>query len=176
MKSRQEYMKDYLEEKAMVVGDSSARTGLEPFPSFKDWYTEVTYEHRQTHVTVPVEVADAMAELAIAESENSTQEGTTMSDTETAVEATDPSNVPAQTSTKKAGPKQPSATTTVKKDAGPSKAQLAQTVFDDNYPAVVAGTLARKDIITMFQAPEIGLTAAGASTYYQKFKTKADKP
>lgn len=46
-----------------------------------------------------------------------------------------------------------------------SKASKARAYFDANF-----GTLARKDIVTYF-VNDLGLTANGAATYYQKFKS-----
>ena len=55
----------------------------------------------------------------------------------------------------------------IKQVVGMSKAQKAKAVFNAQY-----GKLQRKDIIALFKGDDIGLTTAGASTYYQQFTTK----
>lgn len=62
-------------------------------------------------------------------------------------------------------PKKPKATKLVKIAKGPSKAERAAVIFAES-----AG-MSRKEIIERFQK-ELGMTPAGASTYYSNIKKK----
>lgn len=188
MKSDIELLEMYKEEKALVIGSPSERTGLEPFPSFKEWKAEYVKEYAETHdidnpMTMEEAVAAIEAELGneligddLLDEEDleaakavvqPTEEEDEMTEaaTEAATEAvTEKATV---TSTKK--PKSAKGKATATTAAAPSKASKAREIFNKLYPQVIEGKKARKDVIAAF-VDKAGLTAAGASTYYQKFK------
>ena len=51
-----------------------------------------------------------------------------------------------------------------------TKAEKAETVFNKFY-----GNKTRKEIIAKFTGKSVGLSEAGAATYYQNLKRKADE-
>ena len=56
----------------------------------------------------------------------------------------------------------------------PSKAELAMKIMESEWKNIQSGKVKRKDIIQRF-IDEIGLTKAGASTYYGNCKKKLTK-
>lgn len=187
MKSDLDLLEMYKEEKAIVIGGPNERTGLEPFPSFKEWKLEYMKEYIETHdMDNPMSMEDAVAALeaelgdeliddelldeedleavkAIVQPEDEEDKMTE------ATEATEtPVKEPTVTKTEK--PKAAKGKAAAKSVAkAPSKASEAQKIFNKMYPQVVDGKKARKDVIEAFVS-KAGLTANGASTYYQKFK------
>lgn len=99
----------YKDEKAMVIGSEAERTGLEDFPSFKEWKAEYEAEWAETHVTVDVKEADAMFDAIVdeafeAEEEDSlTAEGEDPADAEADEEEAAPEAEP-QTGTQEPAP------------------------------------------------------------------------
>jgi len=61
-----------------------------------------------------------------------------------------------------------------KKPNGPSKADRARTIMEEVWDDLQAGKIKRKDVIQRFVG-EVGLTKAGASTYYGNIKKKLSK-
>jgi outer membrane biosynthesis protein TonB len=54
----------YKEEKALIIGDVNERTGLEPFPTFKEWKLDYMKEYAGTHdMDNPMKMEDAVAAL-----------------------------------------------------------------------------------------------------------------
>lgn len=140
----------YKEEKTLVIGRPEVRTGLEEFPSFAEWKEEYIREYNETHETVDINEADARAEAAIEEAEKAIDQFEELTKEDVVNEAIVQNIKPV-------------------KQAG-SKTELAREIFEQMYPQVLAGTLKRKDVIQSFIS-DAGLTSAGASTYYQKFKS-----
>lgn len=179
MKSNADLLNLYKDEKAHVIGSLSDRTGLEDFPTYKEWKADYVKEYNETHdvanpltmeeavalTDAEVEAAgeapeeDLLAQLvAIGESTEEKEEGDAQAPTEaTPKVATKPKPQPAKKAA--AGKKT-------------SKAARAQVVFDRMYPGVLAGTTTRKLVIDELVA-EVELTANGAATYYQKMKKAA---
>lgn len=191
MKSDVDLLNDYKAEKALVIGGPDERTGLEDFPSFKEWKADYVKEYNETHQTVSVEEADAMFDAAVEEAENELEamavefddESTETEDDEmedvTAEAPAAPAEVPAKpkraAKKKVAAKKAPAKKTAAKKapvkkkaaTRANSKAAKAQTIFTKFY-----GKKTRAEIIEKFIA-QAGLTANGAATYYQKMKKAA---
>lgn len=192
MKSDIDLMNLYKEEKALVIGSLAERTGLEDFPSYKEWKLEYMKEYAETHdMKNPVSMEEAVRlleaelddedddllpdeDLALLantheppdEEDNMTEEATTNTKPEPAT-----TNTP--TKPKRAA-KKVAAKKVAAKKRPPSKASAAQKVFDRLYPKVLTGKKARKDVITEL-TENVGLTANGAATYYQKMLTAAKK-
>lgn len=61
-----------------------------------------------------------------------------------------------------------------KKPSGPSKADRARKIMEEMWDELLAGKVKRKDVIQRFVG-EVGLTKAGASTYYGNIKKKLSK-
>ena len=61
-----------------------------------------------------------------------------------------------------------------KKSSGPSKAEQAMKIMEVMWKDIQAGKVKRKDVIHRF-IDEVGLTKAGASTYYSNCKQKLEK-
>lgn len=61
-----------------------------------------------------------------------------------------------------------------KKPKGPSKADRARKIMEEMWDELQAGKVKRKDVIQRFVG-EVGLTKAGASTYYGNIKKKLSK-
>jgi hypothetical protein len=61
-----------------------------------------------------------------------------------------------------------------KKPEGPSKADRARKIMEEVWEDLQAGKIKRKDVIQRFVG-EVGLTKAGASTYYGNIKKKLSK-
>jgi len=61
-----------------------------------------------------------------------------------------------------------------KKPNGPSKADRARKIMEEVWDDLQAGKIKRKDVIQRFVG-EVGLTKAGASTYYGNIKKKLSK-
>lgn len=168
----------YKEEKAIVIGDVNERTGLEDFPSFQEWKAEFQREYDENHVSVSSEEADAMFEQSVVEADAelipspngdivkpTRKEVIKMNTTQTSTStgAVKPAAV------KPAKPATPAASA-APVAAAPSKSQIAQAIFVEEYPK---GT-ARKDIIKRF-INEANLTDSGAATYFQNLTKKLDK-
>jgi len=64
--------------------------------------------------------------------------------------------------------------TVSKKREGPSKSELAMKIMESEWGNIQSGKVKRKDIIQRF-IDEVGLTKAGASTYYGNIKKKLSK-
>lgn len=62
--------------------------------------------------------------------------------------------------------------TIVAEEAKPTKADKARTLFTTNWPTILGGKVARKDVINLLKK-QAGLTQHGAATYYQNMVTKA---
>ena len=187
MRSDLEIFEMYKEEKALVVGDLNERTGLEPFPTFKNWKEAYIKDYLRNHVEVSEKEADrlmdAAVELAEEELELLEKEGASAAEVEEAGIRVAAAKEKAKESkaalkAKRAAKRKPRAkkakATVAKKAKGTgekrkvNKASIARGIFKEMYPKVEAGELKRKDVIAKFL--EAGLTAAGSSTYYQKFK------
>lgn len=200
MKSDIQLFEEYKVEKAIVVGAPDERTGLEDFPSFKEWKLEYMKEYAETHdMENPVSMEEAVAlleseleaaadddllseedleALAADKTPETQDEENTMSEDVNATEAAEATEATATTEATEA-PAKPKRKSTGKKKAvkkvaakkrPPSKAADAQKVFDRLYPKVLEGKKARKDVIEEFVS-KVGLTANGAATYFQKLKT-----
>lgn len=61
-----------------------------------------------------------------------------------------------------------------KKSDGPSKTDQAMKIMEEMWDDIQIGKVKRKDVIQRF-INEIGLTKAGASTYYGNIKKKLSK-
>jgi len=201
MKSDAQLLEQYKDEKALVIGGINERTGLEDFPTFKEWKLEYMKEYAETHdMDNPLSMEDAVAALedelaaddelldeadlaALAADETpETEEEDPMTDevttpaaeaeaTPAAPEATTEAPAKPKAAKKKAAKKAPVKKVAAKKRP-PSKAGEAQKVFDKLYPKVLDGKKTRKDIIDELVG-KVGLTANGAATYYQKMKKAA---
>lgn len=182
----------YKEEKALVIGSVEERTGLEPFPTWKEWKAEYVKEYNETHVTVDVKEADAIMDAAVEEAEEELDAMVDEFDSETETEEEDDmsdatpaaTEVPAKpkrvakkkVAAKKKAPRTKPVYATKKKVVAKkapakkpvSKASKARKIFDRFY-----GKKARAEIIEKFVG-QAGLTANGAATYYQKMKKAAD--
>ena len=133
----------YREEKALIIGEEP--TGLEPFPSFREWKSEYRREYNETHKTVSIKEADRLAEEAQADLERAglsvdLRDG--MSD-----------NIPNvkkktlnlnQLNLKRRRPMSDDTNTVT---TAPSKASIARQIFAEDF-----GKTARKDVIARFQA------------------------
>lgn len=64
--------------------------------------------------------------------------------------------------------------TVSKKREGTSKSVLAMKIMESEWDNIQSGKVKRKDIIQRF-IDEVGLTKAGASTYYGNIKKKLSK-
>lgn len=144
---------------------------FEPFSSFADWKADYVAEYKKTHRTVDIRVAMREADQAVEEAESeldqSTEGETEMTDTNVDQAKRDAKNArrrelraAAKTVTATASPKVRAARTGTKTEA-------AAKIFAGMYPAHP-----RAEIIAKFQS-KAGLSAAGSSTYYQKFLSKA---
>ncbi len=195
MKSNVDLLNQYKEEKALVIGSEEERTGLEDFPTFKEWKAEYVKEYNETHVTVDVEDADAhfdqivdeadeelealAAELSDDDVPPEEEDEVTEEATPVAPKAKKPAakkkRAPARKKTvakkapaKRAAPKKaPLKKKAVGKKRASSKTAKAQKIFDRFY-----GKKTRAEIIEKFVA-QCDLTANGAATYYQKMKKAA---
>ena len=192
MKSTAQLLQDYKDEKTLVIGPEHLRTGLEDFPSFKEWKLEYMKEYALTHdMDNPMSMEDAVAALeaeleadddelipdedlkalAADTPETPEEENDMTEETTPAAEATE---APADTKPAAKPKRKPAAKKKVAaKKRPPSKAKEAEKVFAKLYPKVVEGKKARKDVIDEF-VTKVGLTANGAATYYQKLKKAAD--
>lgn len=64
MKSNSQLLDMYKEEKALIIGGIKERTGLEEFPSFKEWKLEYMKEYADTHdVENPMSMEEAVTAL-----------------------------------------------------------------------------------------------------------------
>lgn len=195
MKSKLDLLKDYQEEKALVIGSLAERTGLESFQSFDEWLKEYEIEYRLTHdVDNPLSMEEAVAlmdaELEVFSTDEdddeivldpediqtANEEEVNMSNTDNTavVETTTASPVPgagkpAKRVRKASATKKPAA----KKSRAKSKADKGRTVFNRMYPQVLAGEKTRGDVIKALMGSRVGLTAAYASTFYQNEKKRA---
>jgi len=165
----------------------------DPFMSFKEWKKEYEIEYKKNHVTVDIRVAMREAEAIVQKAEAelggflSTHEEEIMMSENTNVEIGTETNTVVdanldeqakrdarnarrreQRQAKKAeAPAKPAKVKAEPKPRTPrsdSKTALARVVF-----ARMHGNSPRKDVIAAFIS-EVGLTANGASTYYQKLK------
>ena len=152
MKNNEQLLKLYKEEKAMVIGSVHKRTGLETYPSFPEWKNDYITEYRATHsLHLTEKEAEHLMDTTVEQADLE------LSKMDVTFEAT-----PVETPTrKKPGPHGPSTTKI-------SKNTLASRIFAEHY-----GNVSRAVILARFLS-ELGLTANGASTYYQKFKKAAD--
>lgn len=197
MKSDIDLLNLYKEEKTLVIGPMHLRTGLEDFPSFKEWKLDYMKEYAETHdMDNPVSMEDAvklleaeldvevddilpeedLAVLTATETPETHDEEDTMTDeaTNAAEVLVGPETAPEVNAEAPVKAKRTKKTATKKVKAEkrpPSKAGEAQKVFDRLYPRVVEGKKARKDVIEELVS-KVGLTANGAATYYQKMKSK----
>lgn len=195
MRSNLELLEMYKEEKALIIGGPEVRTGLEDFPSFGEWKSDYLADYQSTHQTVSVEEADAQFDAIVEEAENEletlvieitddeteTEEVNDMTDeavinnvepTEAEMNDASPAEKPAEKPKRARKEKVQAEKGAVKrprKKAEKSKASEARKVFNRMYPKVLEGKKARKDVIAQF-IEKCGLTANGASTYYQKLK------
>ena len=188
MRTDLEIFEMYKVEKAMVVGDLNERTGLEAFPTFKNWKEAYVKDYLRNHVEVSTKEADklmdaavelAEEELALMEAEGATEAELEAGAAKLAKAQEQKEAAQAEKKAKRAAKRKASGTRktkakTVKKAKGTgakrkvNKAAKAREIFAELYPQVVAGDIKRKDVIEKFL--EAGLTKAGSSTYYQKFK------
>ncbi len=189
----------YKDEKALVIGSEAERTGLEDFPSWKEWKAEYEKEWAECHVTVDIEDADAyfdaIAEAAeeelgdtefeaTAEESDEDEEEVVETAPEPEVKKAVKAKVIGRTKMQKAVNK--AKKTDVRKVKKPdvrkvkkpdvrklkapfSKTEKAQKIFTRFHGKP---NWDRKRMIAKFVA-EVGLTPAGASTYYAKFKKNA---
>lgn len=172
MKSEIDLFNMYQEEKAAMIGSKETRTGLEHFPTYKEWRDQYVVEYNETHETVTTKEADERMDKIVEDEfefldqqDNSASKGK--------------SN---RSSVKKSGKKVKQATamlkrsvktgtkerTVVKTKRDNSKLAKAQNIFSADF-----GKKTRAEIIGKF-IDDVGLTANGAATYYQKMK-KATK-
>lgn len=196
MKSNVDLLNQYKEEKALVIGSEEERTGLEDFPTFKEWKAEYVKEYNETHVTVDVEDADAHFDQIVDEADEELEAlAAELSDDDVPPEEEDEdmteATPAAPTAEKPAAPKKraparkkaaakkkapakraaakkaPLKKKAVGKKRASSKTAKAQKIFDRFY-----GKKTRAEIIEKFVA-QCDLTANGAATYYQKMKKAA---
>jgi hypothetical protein len=166
MKSDIDLLNLYKEEKALVIGGPNERTGLEDFPSFKEWKLEYMKEYAETHdMDNPVTMEEAVAALedeladdellpeediaALAADPDTPTEEDDMTDETTAADTTPatPEATPEVESKsvqkrkaiqkKAAAKKKAPAKKVAATKRPPSKAKDAQKVFDRLYPKVV---------------------------------------
>lgn len=166
MRTELELFEMYKEEKAIVIGDFKTRTGLEDFPSFRDWKREYLEDYFRLHVAVSKKEADRIMDEAVSAADTELE---AMLKREMKVDPKKDRKAKVQTvkrapRVKKAATK---AATKTSKGTGTkrtvNKAAITRDIFTSMY-----GTSSRKDVIAKFV--EAGLTPAGASTYYQKWK------
>lgn len=203
MKSDIDLLEMYRDEKSLVIGAVGIRTGLEAFPSFKEWKLEYMKEYAETHdMSNPLSMEEAVnaLEKELNESgddlldEEEVTSSLTSADEERIMamlndspetpneenEMTEEIAVTGATNTENPIPGAPPKKTKVRSTSTPtepaapkppSMAKEAQKVFDRLYPKVLEGKKARKDVIAEF-VEKVGLTKAGANTYYQNMKKK----
>jgi len=147
----------YCDEKDLIIGNKDERTSLEPFDSYKIWKAKYTAEYNETHVTVDVKEADKMMDALVDEA---VAELTGVDFREDPKEYAE------------AQPKPILVTHVVgrasrqKKKKKTTKAFMAQAIFNE-----MAGK-SRQEVIAQFIS-QAGMTKAGASTYFQRFKSLA---
>lgn len=178
MKSNVDLLRQYKEEKALVIGSKEERTDLEPFPTFGQWKEVYTLEYNETHKTVTVEEADAEFDAAVEEADAELQ---AIIDELGDVDNPTPKKIVVRKKVTKRKVR-PSAKVekvsrtkvkraihkmTKKRAKRKSKIEKAETIFNRFY-----GRKTRSEIIEKL-VNQIGLTQAGASTYYQKLKKTA---
>jgi len=197
MKNVADMLRLYREEKELVTGGDPLQQNK--FVDFKSWREEYEREYEETHRTVSVEEADEEAEAAIKECErllagkikdeeieivdsDEEKEDNDLNDREKRVQHQTPLRYRKQTkpTNSNTGDKHMSNTDTIRAriaasaNKGPSKADQAREIFAEQYPLVLEGKVARKDVIALFVS-DADLTEKGAATYYQKFKKAADE-
>lgn len=188
MKSDIDLLNLYKEEKTLVIGPEHLRTGLEPFPTFKEWKLEYMKEYVETHdMDNPVSMEEAVKQLEAELDEDDLLPEDDLKALVDEVGEVDEDDVepvgeaplepvemkPEVPTVRKRKVTKKSTTKKVAARKRPaSKAKDAQKVFDRLYPKVLAGKKARKDVIDELVA-KVGLTANGAATYYQKMKKAA---
>lgn len=186
MLNNAELLSKYKEEKNLVCqGDPLEE---HRFPTFRAWKVDYVREYLETHQTVSVELADKIMEAAQTEADvelllatiNSEETKMTDETTTPVAEPTEPvvtdavNAAEAETSieTPKAAAKGKKATTkkaAAKPAAAPkpeSKMSKARKIFEKHY-----GKKTRAEVIKLF-INEVGCTANGAATYYQKMKSE----
>jgi hypothetical protein len=178
MRTDLELFEMYKEEKALIVGDFQTRTGLEPFPTFKEWKKEYTKDYLETHQTVSIKDADKIMDSLVDEASDQIEEwekllNVTKTDSTKRTEkvkARKEKKMKKATSVKNPKAKTSNSTKT-QVNRKNNKAAASRETFNKMYPDVLAGTIKRKDVIEVF-VNKVGLTPAGASTYYQKHKAE----
>ncbi len=155
----------YKEEKALVIGSEEERTGLEDYPEYSEWKAQYVVEYNETHQVVDVKEADAIFDAMVDDAE-AELEGVSFEETEVSV---DDDKIKAIAKiVQKERRKVVKAVKVAPKKKSASKTTKAQKVFDKHF-----GKKTRKEIIALFVS-EVNMTPAGASTYYQKFKSKVN--
>lgn len=200
MKSDAQLLELYKEEKALIVGGLNERTGLEEFPSFKEWKLEYMKEYAETHdMDNPVSMEEAVAALE-AEIEAGDDElldeadlaalaadetpETEMESTMTEEVTTPAAEADATPATPEAPAAKPKAKATKKKTAAKKKAPVKKVAAKKKPPSKAGA--AQKIFDRLYPkvldgkkkrkdvidelVEKAGLTANGAATYYQKMK------
>jgi hypothetical protein len=189
--STQDLVRMYRDEKKSITGDSL----LEPFPQFAEWRADYVDDYEATHMSVTVEEADFLAEAAQTEADNLFNSEKTeivrmnAQSTETVPTAMMAASTAAASTTKaakkKAAPPQSAPSTRGRRasEVPPSviNRSVEKIVGDDSMSkfkrarAIMMKFHARKnpaerkEVIGIF-TDQLGLTTAGAATYYQKIK------
>jgi len=144
---------------------------FEPFSSFADWKADYVAEYKKTHRTVDIRVAMREADQAVEEAESeldqSTVGETEMTDTNVSAEQAKRDAKNARRRELRAAAKTATVSPKVRAARTGTKTEAAAKIFASMYPAHP-----RSEIVAKFQS-KAGLSAAGSSTYYQKFLTKA---
>lgn len=170
MRTELELFEMYKEEKSLIIGDFKTRTGLESFPDFKDWKREYLEDYFKLHVAVSKKEADRIMDEAV-EAADEELEAMLLRSMKVKDEPIKQRKTKAIKAPKVKKSKAVSVKSTVKGTGTKrtvNKAAITRDIFTAEYPRVVTGEISRKDIITKFI--DAGLTAAGASTYYQRWK------
>lgn len=147
MLSVPELLQMYKEEKAAIVDPIFGGE----FPTFPEWKAEYVKEYNENHVTVTVKEADRHFDDLV----------DALEDAEAEVDGEAKTKPAVATKRKRGRPKNSERVVKVKKV---KKIDHAHAIFTE-----MAGAK-RKDVVARFVA-EVGLTANGASTYYQKFRS-----
>jgi len=134
MMTTAELLEMYKEEKTAAIGDENERTGLEDFPSFKEWKKEYLADREELltgfSTTVTMEEAVDLTDeeldngsdtedlnLTLTEDDDMTDTNTTETVDNTEVTATEPTTEAAPATTEETAPKAPAKRTTKKKAA-----------------------------------------------------------
>ena len=165
MRTNLELITMYKEEKDLIIGTVDVRTGLEPFPTFKEWKQEYIADYMATHKVVDIKEADKYFDKVVEEAED-VLDMSDVKDADAPKAKKQKATVTPITKAKKSVTKSTKGTGVKRKV---NKAAEARSYFESVIDELKAGTMKRKNVIAHF-VDQLGLTSSGASTYFQKFR------